>query len=77
MCTQHHFQTHSNTNSVIQENFDEMKASQNEMQATITEIERNQSQIRVSTFAGTANNLVIFYSKLDLVIKQAVPNIPI
>ena len=48
MCTQHHFQTHSNTKSVIQENVDEMKASQNEMQLTITEMERNQSQIKVS-----------------------------
>ena len=59
MCTQH--QTHSNTNSVIQENVDEMKASLNEMQVTIAEMERNQSQIKVSRFAGKTNIPVIFY----------------
>ena len=64
-----HFQTHSNTDSVIQENVDEMKASQDEMKATISEMERNQSQIKVSRFAGNTKILHIFYRKLDSVIK--------
>ena len=71
MCTQHHFQTHSNTDSVIQENVDEMKASQDEMKAsqdemkaTISAMERNQSQIKVSRFAGNTKILHIFYRKL-------------
>ena len=46
--TQYHLQTHSSTNSLIQENVDEIKASQNEIKVTITEMERNQSQIKVS-----------------------------
>ena len=46
--TQYHFQTHSNTNSLIQENVAEMKASQNEIKVTIKEMERNQYQIKVS-----------------------------
>ena len=54
-----------------------MKASQDEMKVTITEIERKQTEIKVSSFAGTTSNLVIFYSKLDSVIKQPAPNIPI
>ena len=41
MGIQHHFKTHSNTYSVIQENVDEMKASQDGMKATINEIEIN------------------------------------
>ena len=59
-----HFQTHSNTDSVIQENVDEMKASQDEMKAsqdemkaTISAMERNQSQIKVSRFAGNTKIL--------------------
>ena len=61
MCTQHHFKPDSNTTSVIQKNVDEMKASQNEMKVTITEMERKQTQIKVSSFEGTSNILVIFY----------------
>ena len=59
-----HFQMHSNTDSVIQENVDEMKASQDEMKAsqdemkaTISAMERNQSQIKVSRFAGNTKIL--------------------
>ena len=62
----------NNTNSVIQENVDEMKESQDEMKDTITEIERKQTEIKVSRFAGNTKILHIFYRRLDSVIKQPV-----
>ena len=51
MCTQHHFQTYINTDSVIQEIVDEMKASQDEMKVTISEMERNQTEVKVSRYS--------------------------
>ena len=62
----------NNTNSVIQENVDEMKASQDEIKATISAMERKQTEIKVSRFAGNTKILHIFYRKLDSVIKQPV-----
>ena len=66
-----HPQLTNNTNSLIQENVDEMKTSQDEMKVTITELERNQYQIKVSRFAGTTKILDIFTCrKLDSAINQ-------
>ncbi len=43
-----HFQTHSNTDSVIQENVDEMKARQDEMKASQDEMKASQDEMKAS-----------------------------
>ena len=66
MCTQYHFQTHiSNTNSLIQENVDDIKV-------TINEMEKNQSQMKVSIGLLEQPKFFAYFTcrKLDSVINQ-------